>query len=82
MKVFYFAWIRDITKTDVEEINHKSIKNVETLKKYICLKYPKLKKYFYEKNIIRISINLQYSDKNNIISSKDEIALFPPVSGG
>ena len=82
MKVRYFAWLKDITKTDVEEINHKSIKNVETLKKYICIKHPKLKKYFYEKDIIRISINLNYSNKNNIILADDEIALFPPVSGG
>ena len=32
--------------------------------------------------IIRIAVNLEYTSENIKLSNKDEIALFPPVSGG
>ena len=35
-----------------------------------------------EDDFIRIAINLEYITTNKPINSKDEIALFPPVSGG
>jgi molybdopterin synthase sulfur carrier subunit len=82
MKLKYFAWIKNITNTDSEEINDSSIYNVDSLKAFLCDKYPKLTSYLIEDNIIRIAINLEYTSKNEKICSKDEIALFPPVSGG
>ena len=82
MKIKYFAWLKNITKKDSELISNKYIKDVNSLKKYLCIKYPKLKEYMIKKDIIRIAINLEYSLKNKKLSPKDEIALFPPVSGG
>ena len=82
MKIRYFAWIKDITKTESEEINDKSLKDIKDLKIFISKKYPKLKKYLDKDNIIRFAINLEHVSKNNKISLKDDIALFPPVSGG
>ena len=35
-----------------------------------------------ENDIIRIAINLEYTNSNEIIHPNDEVALFPPVSGG
>lgn len=82
MKIKYFSWLKEITKTDFEEINEKSIKDIDSLIIFLCIKYPKLKKYFIEDKIIRIAINLTYHHSNKKISSNDEIAFFPPVSGG
>jgi len=82
MKIKYFSWLKNITNTDYEEINDKKIKDIKSLKKYLCKKYPKLKKHIIKNNIIRIAINLEYSFKNDKLNSEDEIALFPPVSGG
>tara|TARA_Y100000590_G_C15102511_1_gene781803 strand:- start:335 stop:580 length:246 start_codon:yes stop_codon:yes gene_type:complete len=81
MIIKYFAWIRDITSVNEENLNDSSIIDVNSLKKFISTKYPKLKKHIDE-DIIRISINLNYSYENDKISQSDEIALFPPVSGG
>ena len=81
MIIKYFAWIRDITSVNEENLNDSSIIDVNSLKKFIYTKYPKLKKHIDE-DIIRISINLNYSYENDKISQSDEIALFPPVSGG
>ena len=82
MKIRYFAWIKDITKTEYEEINDKSLKDIKDLKIFFSKKYPKLKTYLNKDSVIRIAINLEHVTKNDKIYLKDEIALFPPVSGG
>ena len=33
-------------------------------------------------DFVRIAINLEYTTSNKSINADDEIALFPPVSGG
>ncbi len=81
MKIKYFAWLKNITEVDDEIINEKSIKDIKSLKIFIIKKYPKIEKYF-KKDIIRFAINLEYITKNKKLQKKDEIALFPPVSGG
>jgi len=35
-----------------------------------------------EDDFIRVAINLEYVTTNEPLNSEDEIALFPPVSGG
>ena len=82
MKIKYFAWLKDITNTSSEKISNKNISDIKSLKKYLCQKYPKLKDYFIKDQVIRLAVNLEYTTKNITISNKDEIALFPPVSGG
>tara|TARA_B110000438_G_scaffold294281_1_gene335458 strand:- start:324 stop:572 length:249 start_codon:yes stop_codon:yes gene_type:complete len=82
MKIKYFSWLKDITKLESEEITIKEIVDSNSLKKYLCQKYPKLEEYIFKDEIIRIAVNLEYITENTIISNQDEIALFPPVSGG
>ena len=82
MIIKYFAWLKNITNTEEEEINDKNITDVKTLKEFLLKKYPKLNQYMEEDDFIRIAINLEYITTNEPINSKDEIALFPPVSGG
>ena len=81
MKIKYFAWIKDITKKDVEILDSNYPKNIEELKKYLILMYPSLEKHI-SKNILRYAINMEYNSKNISLQENDEIAIFPPVSGG
>ena len=82
MKIKYFAWLNTITKVDMEIIEDSSVTDVNTLKKFLEKKYPKLKKYFDNDDLIRVAINLTYTYHNDKLQSNDEIAFFPPVSGG
>ena len=82
MIVKYFAWLKNITNREEEIIDNKEIVDVETLKKFLINKYPKLKKYMKNDDMIRVAINLEYIVTNKSIDPNDEVALFPPVSGG
>ena len=82
MKIKYFAWLKNITNTDCEDILDSNVTDIESLKKYLCDKYPKLYDYIIKEDIIRIAINLEYTPNNIKLLSSDEVALFPPVSGG
>ena len=82
MKIKYFAWIKNITKLDEEEIQDSSVVDILSLKKFLIDKYPELKKFFFDDDVIRIAINLEYVPTNCAIDTKDEIAIFPPVTGG
>jgi len=81
MKIKYFSWLKEITENENEVCNNKNIKDLIELKKYLVKKYPKLKKHF-DKNIIRVAVNNEYVIKNISLNRNDEIAFFPPVSGG
>jgi len=82
MKIKYFSWLKKITKIDEENISDINIKDIESLKNYLCEKYPELKKYIQQKDLIRIAVNLEYIQSNKKLKEIDEIAFFPPVSGG
>ena len=81
MKIKYFAWIKDITNLEEEEINLNQAKNLDELKTYIIEKYPDLKKHMI-KEVLRFAINQEYVVNNTNLNEEDEIAIFPPVSGG
>ena len=82
MIIKYFAWLKNITNTEEEKVDDKNITDVKTLKEFLLKKYPQLNQYMKEDDFIRVAINLEYVTTNELINSKDEIALFPPVSGG
>ena len=79
MKIIYFAWIKDITKKEFELTDNNS--NINELKKFLIKIYPELNKHFNQ-NILRIAVNKEYVIDNISLNQNDEIAIFPPVSGG
>ena len=81
MKIKYFAWIRELTKIEEENLDYNELNNLEKLKKFLITKYPDLKKHFDEE-ILRFAVNQVYIVENIDIYKDDEIAVFPPVSGG
>tara|TARA_B100001094_G_C17938897_1_gene674523 strand:+ start:498 stop:743 length:246 start_codon:yes stop_codon:yes gene_type:complete len=81
MKIKYFAWIKEITNKELEEIDSFEINNLDKLKKFVVSKYPDLKKHL-DQEILRFAVNQEYVVDNIDLKKEDEIAVFPPVSGG
>tara|TARA_B100001059_G_scaffold219162_1_gene239999 strand:+ start:2352 stop:2597 length:246 start_codon:yes stop_codon:yes gene_type:complete len=81
MKIKYFAWIKDITNFHEELLDSNEIKNLDHLKNYLISKYPDLKKHL-DQEILRFAVNQEYIIENINLNKDDEIAVFPPVSGG
>jgi len=81
MKIKYFAWIKDLTSNEEEELDCNKINNLEELKIFIISKYPDLKKHL-DTEILRFAVNQEYVAENIVLNQADEIAIFPPVSGG
>ena len=81
MKIKYFAWIRELTKNDGEHLDSDNIDNLDKLKKFLSTKYPDLQKHF-DQEILRFAVNQEYVVENIALNKDDEIAVFPPVSGG
>ena len=81
MKIKYFAWIKELTKNNDEYLDSNEIQNLKNLKKFLSTKYPGLQKHF-DQEILRFAVNQEYVVENINLNEDDEIALFPPVSGG
>tara|TARA_B100000029_G_C17560652_1_gene953238 strand:- start:410 stop:658 length:249 start_codon:yes stop_codon:yes gene_type:complete len=82
MIISYFAWLKEKTGKSNEIINKQNINDINKLIEYLSKKYPKLKKYLKQKDLIRFSVNSEYVTNNKKLKNKDEIGIFPPVSGG
>ena len=81
MEIKYFAWVKDITNKDYEILVKDYPKSIDELKKFLNKYYPDLKKHI-EDDILRFAINNEYTSINQKLNHDDEIAIFPPVSGG
>ena len=53
MIIKYFAWLKTITKIEEEVISDSSINDINSLKKYLVKKYPKMKQYLDNDSLIR-----------------------------
>ena len=83
MVVKYFSWIKEHIGKSEEHIDLPSnITNVNQLINYLNEIDEKYNIIFEKKELIKIAVNKTYSSFDTNISNSDEIAFFPPVTGG
>ena len=83
MVIKYFSWIKEQIGKSEEQITIPSdITNVNQLINYLNEKDTKYSLIFEKKELIKIAVNKTYSSFDAKISNEDEIAFFPPVTGG
>ena len=83
MVVKYFSWIKEHIGKSEEQIELPgNITNVNQLINYLNEIDEKYNIIFEKKELIKIAVNKTYSSFDNKISNSDEIAFFPPVTGG
>ncbi len=83
MVIKYFSWIREHIGKSEELIElPDNVKNISELINYLNNLDDNYKKVFVKKNLIKIALNKTYCSVETKISNNDEIAFFPPVTGG
>jgi len=79
----YFAWMREHTGTSSEVIAlPEGVTNVEELVPFVTKQSAGHATALADMMAVRVAVNRTYGDLGTAISSGDEIAFFPPVTGG
>ena len=83
MRILYFSWIKDGIGKNQEDITlNENIKTISDLINYLITINDDYKKVFSDMTSIRFSKNMNLVNINENIKNEDEIAFFPPVTGG
>lgn len=83
MVVKYFSWIKEHIGKAEEVIDLPvDITTIKELILYLENLNDGYRLAFEKKNLIKIAINKSYSSIDDKIDNNDEIAFFPPVTGG
>ena len=78
MKILYFASLKENLKTSEEDLDFKSPVKISTIKKELIQKYGE---HHFPKNIL-CSVNQEIASEDTLVNEADEVAFFPPVTGG
>jgi molybdopterin synthase sulfur carrier subunit len=83
VKILYFAWIRSKTGIAAEEVSPPaSVTDVASLVAWLKTRGGGFAEALSDPRIVRVAVNQEYAKFNHPVAAGDEIALFPPVTGG
>ena len=83
MKVLYFSWIKDKLGKSHEEIElNDNIKTINDLIGLLKQNNENYKDVFEDTSSIKVSINMETAKFEDSIHDNDEVAFFPPMTGG
>ena len=83
INILYFARIKEAVNYSSENIDLPiDIITVTALKNYLALRGENWANLFNGKQVVRAAINHALVDDLAVINAGDEIAFFPPVTGG
>jgi molybdopterin converting factor subunit 1 len=80
MRVLYFAWLREKLGTAEEEVPPQP--DVAALLAWQRTRGPAYAAAFAPGNRIRCAVNQEFAGPDSPIAAGDEVAFFPPVTGG
>jgi len=83
MKLLYFAWVRTRTGIAEEEVSPPAgVNTVSALIGWLCARGPGYAAAFADLKAVRVAVNQEHAGFDVTIKPGDEIAFFPPVTGG
>jgi molybdopterin synthase sulfur carrier subunit len=83
MKLIYFAWLRTRIGLAEEQVEPPAgIGNVGELLAWLKTRGPGYEKALADLSVVRVAVNQDYVGPDHRLAPGDEVALFPPVTGG
>ena len=83
MKLIYFAWLKAKIGVHEEEVTPPAeVTTVGELLDWIKDRGPGYADALADPQVVRVAVNQEYADHGQAVSPDDEVALFPPVTGG
>ena len=83
IKLFYFAKVREMLGIDREEIDIETdIKTLAELIAFLKLRGSQWQSIFDMSSSYRMAVNQELVEENYTINANDEVAFFPPITGG
>lgn len=83
MKLLYFAWLKTKTGVSEETVSPPDeVKTVADLLNWLRGRGPGYEDALADIDALRVAVNQEYADFTDPVAAGDEVALFPPVTGG
>ncbi len=83
LKVLYFAWVRERTGIANEDLAiPEGVSTVGDLVGWLRTRGDGYAEAFADGGLVRAAVNQDHADMNQPLADGDEVAFFPPVTGG
>lgn len=83
MKILYFAWVRQKVGIAEEAVSPPAeVRDVAGLVHWLAARSPGHAAAFAQPRQIRAAVNQEFAGPASLVAANDEIAFFPPVTGG
>ncbi len=83
MKVLYFAWLKQKVGLAEEEVSPPpEVRDVAGLLDWLAGRSRRHGDALARRSVVRVAVNQTYARPDHPVRPGDEIALFPPVTGG
>ena len=83
MKILYFAWVRDKVGIGEEVVDlPANIRTTRDLIHWLSDRGEGFAAAFSDISLVRVAVNQEYATLDKPVSQGDEVAFFPPVTGG
>lgn len=83
MKILWFAYLRTVTGEGSETVNPPpTVKTVADLVPWLRNQSARYSAALADMSMIRVAVNQEYACPDHQVTASDEVAFFPPVTGG
>jgi len=83
MKLLYFAWLRQKIGSAEESVAPPpEVTTVGALLAWLQTRGPGYAEALKDLSVVRVAVNQEFAQAGDPVKPGDEVALFPPVTGG
>ena len=83
MRLVYFAWVRETVGCGEETVSPPdAVRTLSDLADWLAKRGAPYDSLFAARERLRLAVNQDYADWTTPVAASDEVAIFPPVTGG